>query len=265
MGRTCLRNSAAIGLWLICTNGSGDHVVCAQSSTAPSTASAHIRLLGVYDERSGEPVAGAIVTDVLSGDHASTSETGTVSLWFVRAKGTVIEVRKLGYERWASAIDPADTVPITVLFRRVVKLSPIVSNASANIARDPGVRDGFEARCASSHVACVRESDLADHVDHTIGDFLLRSSKIACGRGPGCGVFMHPAAGTGYCTPTYFVDGFVWDTKASGSPIDNPAAPPRQPFNPSNVKQIEIYGPNDIRPLRFAGDEKCGVVLLWTK
>jgi hypothetical protein len=81
---------------------------------------------------------------------------------------------------------------------------------------------------------------------------------------------MHSAAGAGYCTPTYFIDGLRWDAHALGEPIDPPHQPPGSgaqspPFTTTNVKQIEVYGQDAVRPLRFEGDPNCGVVVLWTK
>ncbi len=241
--------------------------------TGSRPASVGGRLLGVFDEMTGNPVVGATVIDALSGDHTITSTTGTVSLWFVRTKGSIVQVRMLGYEPWSSVIDPADTTPITVIFKRVTELAAVVTKAPMNIAKDPGLRDGFEQRCQNAHVTCVREDVIDAHPSGTIGDLILRADGVLCGSGPHCGIFMHslvPTGGKGrgsrLCTPTYYIDGYPWDLKAMGGPpIGNPYAPPTADFNQSNVKSVEVYAPDVPRPLRFSGNPLCGVVALWTK
>src|SRR6185437_6881854 len=92
----------------------------AQLPDTARRALAHGRLLGVYDEATGDPIVGADVIDVLTGDHTLTSATGTVSLWFLRPKGSVVQVRKVGYEPWQSVVSPADTVPLTVVLKHAV-------------------------------------------------------------------------------------------------------------------------------------------------
>jgi len=59
---------------------------------------AHVPLLGVYDARSGEPIAGAVVRDTL-GTEAVTTKDGVVALNFISPVGPfyLIEVRKPGY------------------------------------------------------------------------------------------------------------------------------------------------------------------------
>ena len=221
----------------------------------------HGRLLGVYDQATGDPIVGADVTDVLTGDHTRTSATGTVSLWFVRAKGTIVEVRKLGYEPWQAAIDPSDTTAITVLLNPVAELPAVRTTARPNIAEDAGVRDGFERRCQAANVSCVREDVIDSHPSTALGDLLFRAPGIV----PRSGVPTMRANGGGLCRPTYYVDGFRW-TGPPLPPIDPAGKPPGgAPFNASNVEKIEVYPPYAVRPLRFAGDASCGVIAIWTK
>jgi hypothetical protein len=277
-GRPPVALTAALAVTLLVAAPLGASAQRGADSTRP--APIHGRLLGVYDEQTGAPIVGALVSDALTGDHTTTSGTGTVSLWFVRAKGSIVEVRKLGYEPWSSVIDPADTVPVTVVLKKVTQLAPTLTMAAPNIAKDPGLREGFERRCQTIGVTCVREDVIDTHADRTIGDLIARAPGIVCGHGPGCGILMHslvptgsgvPTAGRGapagasLCVPTYFIDGHVWDVHSLQMPIDNPGATSSAPFTPSTVKQVEVYSPEVPRPLRFAGNPICGAIVIWTK
>ena len=79
------------------------------------------RLLGVFDEETGFPVAAADVVDVRTGWKVATSATGAASLFFLPEAGGTIRVVKAGYvaQELPVAISPADTLPITLLLARV--------------------------------------------------------------------------------------------------------------------------------------------------
>ena len=220
------------------------------------------RLLGVYDETSGDPVAGADVIDLLTGDHTQTSATGTVSLWFVRAKGSVVQVRKVGYEPWQAAVDPSDTTPLTVILKHAVaELPTVLSTAKQDISKDAGARDGFEHRCQAANVSCVRDEVIASHPSTTIGDLLSKLPGLI----PGTGLLMHSTTG-GRCAPNYFVDGHEWNSKVMGGPpIETGTIPGKAPFSSSDVEKVEVYPADAIRPLRFTGNSNCGTIAIWTK
>jgi hypothetical protein len=88
-----------------------------RAATVPAYRS---RLLGVFDDLSGEVIEGADVVDVLSGLRARTSSTGTVSLIFLPEGEVLVRVEKAGYEAKTLrvAISPKDTVPITLTLDR---------------------------------------------------------------------------------------------------------------------------------------------------
>lgn len=79
-----------------------------------------VRLLGVYDGQSGDPVENVAVTDSASGTTARTTVTGTVSLGFIPPGTSKILIHKAGFidQSMVVQISPADTTPITIVLKR---------------------------------------------------------------------------------------------------------------------------------------------------
>lgn len=87
----------------------------ADSAAAPFP-SWRVRILGVFDNDTGEAVEGVEVVDVLTGTKATTTKTGTVSLAFLPEGNSELRVQKAGYKPISLeiSISPRDTVPITL-------------------------------------------------------------------------------------------------------------------------------------------------------
>ncbi len=90
------------------------------TASKPSSPSYRFRVLGVFDEASGEPLAEAQVVDDSSGTTALTTATGTVTLAFLPEGASSITVRKTGYatKKLSVTISPADTAPITLILSK---------------------------------------------------------------------------------------------------------------------------------------------------
>lgn len=75
------------------------------------------RILGVYDDATGEPIADAEVVDVATGTYAKTTVTGTVTLGFLPDGQSTIQIRRTGYTelKLDVSISPRDTLPLTLL------------------------------------------------------------------------------------------------------------------------------------------------------
>jgi hypothetical protein len=87
------------------------------------------RLLGVYDVRTGDPIEGARVTDVLNQITAVTTATGTVSLAFLPDGASLVRIEKVGFKPLTVpvTISPIDTVPITLLLNSLAQELPAVA------------------------------------------------------------------------------------------------------------------------------------------
>jgi hypothetical protein len=79
------------------------------------------RLVGVFDDSTGEAIIGAEVADSASGTFARTTSTGTVSLAFLPLGTSTLRIRKAGYVDLLLpvSISPRDTLPLTLLLTRV--------------------------------------------------------------------------------------------------------------------------------------------------
>ena len=122
---------------------------------AAPAAQPSLRLLGVFDEDTGQPLAGVEVSDMLTGTSALTTVTGTVSLAFLSAGGSLVRVRKVGYAVQTLAVSQTDTAGITVILKRVAELPAVVTRDSARALsrrRCVGSRKGarHERRATSS-------------------------------------------------------------------------------------------------------------------
>jgi hypothetical protein len=244
------------------------------SQSAPPAPPA--RLLGVFDQNTGEPVIGVQVRDEFSGTYALTTATGTVRLSFLSFRGNAAAVRltKIGYEPKTVLLAQADTAPLTEVLERVPMLAPMVTTERYRLDRDEGRWDGFSRRCEQRTVTCFTESTLAAKPSSNMADFLIDAPGVtigACGpdktRNGQCGrLSMHSATiPPAYCEPSIFIDGFLWNPHMT-SPIDmQPEAPPSAPFTPANVKGVEVYPSEVPRPIRFEGDPICGAIVIWTK
>jgi hypothetical protein len=99
----------------------GVGAVFAQAPTpTPITTSYRHRILGVFDEQSDVPIEGAEVIDALNHVSAQTT-TGTDSLIFLPDGGSVVQIKKVGYQPVTLIVEmgPADTIPLTLTLKRV--------------------------------------------------------------------------------------------------------------------------------------------------
>ncbi|MGE5103071.1 MAG: hypothetical protein ACM3SX_24045 [Deltaproteobacteria bacterium] len=250
------------------------------------------RLVLVIDAVTFEPVVGAVVEDSVWGNLTSTGPQGLARVDFLKpiadtgklSRQALAIIHKVGYRPITMVVSLDDTASFTMSLGRVTALDAVVSTATYHIARDPGLRDGFARRCSVPHAACTGPDELITHPSAKLFDFLKKADGIFADcrtinprpnnrlafdrRGPvapaeggrTCVARMYKADSPGLCIPTYYLDGHLW-SPLGGSAQDQLS----DAFDPSSLEGIEVYASYKARPLRFAGDPACGVVLLWTK
>ena len=109
--------------------GRGSFVIeTAQEKPKPAAIPAYrLRILGVFDGESGQPIEGASVIDITTGTRALTTATGTVSLAFLPEGGTPLRITKTGYDDLTIGVEitPSKADPITlVMVKRRGERSP---------------------------------------------------------------------------------------------------------------------------------------------
>jgi hypothetical protein len=100
------------------------HAATANDSVGPKTPARlplyRYRLLGVYDDSTGDPIVDAEVLDVETGDRTQTTPSGIVSLIFLPEGGSPLRITKPGYEDLTLAvqISPEKATPLTLTMVR---------------------------------------------------------------------------------------------------------------------------------------------------
>ncbi len=250
--------------------------VHAQAAPAPAIVPTYrYRILGVFDEASGVPVEGAEVIDIASGTKATTTSTGTVSLIFLPDGGSLVRIRKIGYEvqTFPVAISPNDKSPITILLKQATTLPTMVVTDTAARSLTPKLREFEEHRKAGfgrfigedvfRKSDNMRMSDLLlahmpglQTVYTKTGATLLVSSRVGC-KGLAFGSCQAPN-----CFVTVYVDGVrVYDASMAPSPANDMGR-----LSAMDFSAAEFYGggatlPGGISPT----NSQCGTLVLYTR
>ncbi|HEY4218229.1 MAG TPA: hypothetical protein VGM67_13890 [Gemmatimonadaceae bacterium] len=246
----------------------------AQSDTVPRY---RMRLLGVYDDASGDPVEGVKISDVLGGASTITGKTGAISLFFLPEGTSVVRLQKLGYEvqTLTVTIAPDQTSPLTMLMHRVVELPTVVTTdvATAKIA---ATMRGFTDREHNRKTGYfVDDSILRKSEDSRLADVLRNRTP---------GVNITTVAGSMYLTtssrcmdgtkagpPQVYLDGIALspDPISTGLGVMQPG--PKVPFDltrfqVSDLAGIEWYPDASLIPAELARPtDRCGALFLWTR
>lgn len=152
------------------------------------------RVLGVFDESSGDPIANARISDFLSGTSALTNSNGLVSLIFLPDGGSLVRIQKLGYEPQVTpvAISPSDTIPVTLLLRPLatggVTRLPGVTTTAAAPYLSPALRGFQERKKGGATGYFINDTTLRNNESHQLADLMrsrLPSVNVGGGNGRG--------------------------------------------------------------------------------
>jgi hypothetical protein len=220
------------------------------------------RLLGVYDDRSGDPVEGADVVDVMSGTSARTTSTGTVALAFLPDGGGLVRIRKVGFEpqTFMVLISPADTVPLTIVLKHVVELAAMVAIDSSPRYTSPGLRGFEERRRMHQGGYFIPEAQIRKEEGRKLGNALLAhfpGLTIKQGRQGQMSLAPSQRCGKGG-PPRVLLDGVLISN--SGGPVN------LDDFDLTTLAGIEYYPTTGTGPVEFnTTSTSCGALLLWSR
>jgi hypothetical protein len=251
----------------------------AQNPTPPAPKPASFayryRILGVYDEQTGDPLEGAEVADVLNGNKALTTKTGTVSLYFLPEGGALVSIRKLGYapQTMPIAISPADTTPITITLSRAQQLPTVVVKDSAPSKWHSPLLRGFDERRKAGFGRFVTDSIFRKEENKTMADLLMAHL-------PGINAMPGPA-GARYLVSSRkmcsglalrqcresdcYVSVYVDNVKIYDPAMSRTTLPDFSRMSPVEYAAAELYQGADIPPQYSSTNSECGVLLLWTR
>ena len=119
-------------------------------------------------------------------------------------------------------------------------------------------------RCTRTGVYCLTRLQLDANPSARLSDLLAHANGLfrhCDGSTSNCTLVMHPAAGTGACTPSYYVDGTPFPAL-----LDNPLAALENALLPSDIQKIEVYR-SEQRPRELGGGQwrDCGAIVIWRR
>ena len=241
---------------------------------APSLALAQlkptVRIMGVFDDATGQPVVGAEVVDISSNTKAITSDAGMIPLTWLPPGTTFLQVRKVGYtsKMIPVNISPADTEPITVILKPMGTTLPQVVTKATPAAT--GKLAEFERRRAIGMGKFLTQEEIQKHETSRTADMLLMLGGIH---------IVHPRnnASAAYVAVNR-VSGSISKGMAdclAGIVLDGAAVysanPGEQPFDinqitADQISGIEVYtGGASIPPEYNATRASCALVIIWTR
>jgi hypothetical protein len=238
--------------------------------TRSGGATTHVRtgrLVGVFDLDTGQPVIGAKVLDMRTGWSAVTTNTGTLSLFFVDTAGTLIRIGKIGYEpqSFFVANSAADTAGITVLLKANAQALPAVVT---------------EGKARRGPADTVRALELYGFYDRRAATGAPASAFVTSEKIEKLSLLkdLVTVNGRAICTSNLYINGVKVDVPSLVSPNMSKgrramvvvAAPARNSLDamllPTEVLAVEMYRAGEV-PALFnpARSTRCGATLVWTK
>ncbi len=229
-----------------------------------------LRMLGVFDAATGDPLQGVEVIDVLTGTKAETSKDGLVSLFYLPEGGSLVRLRKIGFEQQtlAVSISPVDTTPLTIVLAHATQLAPVVVTDSAPHYISPALR-GFEERRKQGFGYFIPESIMRKNDDRSLASLIPNQVPGVIAVSSRRGTSTYIASGRKMCngpalrlctSPDCIVDVYQDGVKQVG-PVDVNRLEARE------FAAIEFYHAGPEMPAQYNSTSGggCGVLLLWSR
>ena len=142
-------------------------------SSAPPSPKYIGRLIGVFDESTGDPIDSVEIRDVITGSYTFTTRTGTVALSFVDTAGSLIRIRKFGYSPITMFIGNAPGLPpVTLTLEPIAQRLPtVVTRDSVRHYLSPAL-SAFEERRKTGMGYFVSEAELRKEDNRPLANVL---------------------------------------------------------------------------------------------
>ena len=196
-----------------------------------------MRVLGVFDRQTGEPIEGVEVRDYNSGLSSITTRTGTVALLLEDTLGTLVNIKKVGYTPQTLMVGTGmtDTIPLTIDMLRAGQLlaTTIVTADGKSLRLGPAdtsktlLANGFYERRLTS----AAPADAFITGDKLRATMLLSDAHYF---------------GRGICEANVFVDGVRVAVEARQGMYTKEGIDAM--IDPSEIAGIETYRFSDIPP-----------------
>lgn len=231
-----------------------------------------VRLLGVFDAATGDPVTGAEVVDLGTGARTTTSVSGAISLAFLQPGPTILQIRKVGYtSRMVTvAASPADTASVTL---QLTPLGHALARVVTTGVRAPtGMLASFDQHRAEGFGHFLTGDELGAMQNHRMSDVLRRVPGLKLFNDPQDRAAWYVGTSRGFssiqrngpngtCLAAIMLDGVL---VYSGSDNQDPFDINR--FKPEELAGLEYYGGSAPMPIGYNSTRAaCGLVVLWTK
>jgi hypothetical protein len=241
-----------------------------------------LRIIGTFDESSGNPLPGVEVIEVATGASILTSATGSANLGLIVPTGGQIQLRKIGYEEQTMTVSmaPSDTVPITIMMKKIAELPAVVTKSSSPKYLSPALR-GFEER-QKNHASgyFINDSILRREENRPLGNLLVAHAPGANVKQVSSANFLlkSPRCSNGG-QPDVYIDGVPlahledprWQTPKPRNRNGQPSDPRDVPidlnqFTVNTLAGVEYYPDNATMPVEFSRTSAgCGALFLWTR
>jgi hypothetical protein len=252
-----------------------------QQSTQPNYIG---RIVGVYDDRSGNPLDSVEIRDMLTGSFSYTTSTGTLSLFFVDTAGSLLRIRKFGYKPITLFVGNTPGLPPLT-----VTLEPLAQKLPAVVTRDtvrqyigPMLR-GFEHRRRSGMGYFVPDSLLRKEESRPLANVLrahvptLEIAEINIKGQRLTIAASHRTQAASLCQVDVYLDGVpltsnrnggtlaILGARRSGATATEQGYVDLSQFLVSDLGGVEFHNTSDM-PAEFAHTGSgCGALYLWTR
>ena len=241
-----------------------------------------LRIIGTFDEATGQPLSGVEVIEAATGTSVLTSSTGSANLGLIVPKGGEIRLRKIGFEEQTMTVSmtPSDTVPITILMKKVAELPAVVTKGTSPKYLSPALRSFEDRRKTHASGYFIDDSTLRKEDNRPLGNVLVSHAPGAVVKQVSSANFLlkSPRCSSGG-QPDVYIDGVPlahledarWQQprpRGRNSPPPDPRNFPidLNQFQVSDLAGVEFYPDNATMPVQFSRTSAgCGALFLWTR